>query len=65
MKIIHIDQPTAATMNMNRELIKLHQSVNREGKHDRAIDKHKTMYKNFMNQILGRNEEASEDAIAA
>jgi hypothetical protein len=65
MKIIHLPQPVAATMNMNRELIKLHRSVNKEGNHDRAIEKHKTMYKNFMDELLGRNEEASEDAIAA
>lgn len=63
--VIHLSQPLAAAMTMTRELIKLHSTRNKAGKYDEAIDKHRARYRNYMDEVLGRNEEASEEAVAA
>lgn len=65
MKIIYLDQPTAASMTTYKELIKLYSSKD-PIKYEEAIEKNKARYRAGMDEILGRNEEASEEeAIAA
>lgn len=63
-EIIHLSQPQAATMTTMNELIKLY-SRKGSDKYAEAIDKNKKIYKNLMDEVLGRNEEASEEAVAA
>lgn len=62
--IIYLSQPVAATMTNSKELIKLYKSK-KNSKFDKAIERNSAIYKALMNEILGRNEEASEEAIAA
>lgn len=62
--IIYLDQPTALTMIDAKSAMKVYSQRNKEGKYDEAIDRLSRVYKNLMNEVLGRNEDA-EKALAA
>ena len=58
MKIISLDQPTAATMTNIMSLLKLYSSKNKNGKYDAAIEQYSNVYRSLMDDVLGRTEEA-------
>lgn len=54
MNIIHLDQPTAATMTSMKEMLKVYEKVNKGDKYSEAIGKYRAIYSNLMDEVLGR-----------
>lgn len=63
-EIIYLPQQTAAEMTTFKELIKLYTKKNPQ-KYEEAIEANKAKYKSLMDELLGRNEEVSEETVAA
>ena len=64
MKVIHLDQPTAATMTSIKSALKVYEKKNVTGKYNDAVEKYNSIYKSLMDDVLGRNEE-TEKVLAA
>lgn len=62
--IIYLDQPTAASMTTAKELIKLYTKKDPK-KYSEAIEKNTARYRGYMDELLGRNEEVSQETEAA
>lgn len=52
-EVFYLDQPTAATMNNVRSLIKVYKD-RRSEKYSMAIDKYGDMYKSLMKEVIGQ-----------
>ncbi len=63
-EIIYLSQEKASEMTTFKELIKLYTKKNPQ-KYEEAIEANKAKYKSLMDELLGRNEEASQEAVAA
>lgn len=64
-EVIYLDPANAIAMNDLKKVISWAEKNNSEGKFNRSIEFNKSVFRSFMDSVLGRPKESSEEELAA